>query len=308
MTKVATDRLILLLDLMSTSEALGADTMSQARTLLAILSPDEQDVTEVRQALDAVEAKKAKGILYTFYALGKQICVQARQNLSETSADESLSAVVAHLKDLTIALNATTPSDGWLVTAKTMVENIGQIGRAGSRSLKHRVRPEIASALFSLRSGVVKVNSDCSNALDQDVSERVCSIEVAAKDYGALMQHMVGSLDKVPSLDQSLLSFCTQLGQEITEPVLTSLAAPFMENAGGDVGCWKVLAKATVANEKKYHAWSSLLEAVRNGCASHAEIQLLASVYNTHGYDSSSVGLKAFLSFCVRAFCFVFQI
>lgn len=119
MIKVSTSRLVKLLEAMSTCQALGTELMGQAHHLLAIVCADEHDVTVVRTSLDAVGNKKANGILFTFQALGKHFIIQARQNLSDSSSDDAINPVVAHLKDLTVALNATRPADGWLAPAKT---------------------------------------------------------------------------------------------------------------------------------------------------------------------------------------------
>ena len=108
--------------------------MMDAAKLYAIVCPEERDVDTVRQVLDAVDNTKARGILFTVQALGKHITFKTRQNLSETSTDDTLKDVVAHLQDLTVALIAMAPSDSWLVTAKSMVETLARLeGLAAAR-------------------------------------------------------------------------------------------------------------------------------------------------------------------------------
>jgi hypothetical protein len=306
MIKLSSGRLIKLFERMSVCEALDAETRSQANQLLAIVAAEDHDVNVVRAALDAVENKKAKGILFTFQALGKQLLVSVRQNLSETSSDETLHAVVAHLKDLTVALKVTSLSEGgWLTTAKTMLENIGQIGRVGSRSLKHRVREDVREAGLVLQEGVAKVGENCLISLERDIAGRLCTISVTEKDYDGLVKFMADSVDTVQPLDKSWMILATQMDSDISEPLLATMAIPFMADEG-DIACWKLLSKAATANEKKYAAWSSLTEAAGTGI-SHAQMQCLASVYNTFGYDAQSARLQAFLLFCVCVFHFRIQ-
>ena len=286
MTKVSTNRLVKLLEDMSNCEALGSDLKAQSQQLVEIVCSQEYDVTVTRASLDAVENKKAKGLLYTFQALGKHFIMLARQNLSETSTDESLVPIVAHLKDLTVALNATTPSDGWLATAKSMVENLGQIASAGSRSFKHRVIADVQAACLALQKGVSKLNSDCLAYLDTDISERICPIAVAEKDYDGLMAVMVKAQGR--ELTKDLHNLASRIGQDIVEPLREALAVPGMSD-DGDAACWKVLADATFANDEKYDAWSVLVEAVGKGGVAHSDVKTVACAFNTHGCDGSHI-------------------
>lgn len=286
MIKVSTSRLVKLLEAMSTCQALGTELMGQAHHLLAIVCADEHDVTVVRTSLDAVGNKKANGILFTFQALGKHFIIQARQNLSDSSSDDAINPVVAHLKDLTVALNATRPADGWLAPATNMVENIGQIARAGSRSLKHRVIGDVREAYLALQRGVSQLNSDCAARLDVDIAERICSIAVAERNYDGLITHMVSASTELPELKKDLHLLSTQIAQDIVEPLLVAMAVPFMAESN-ELQCWRLLADGTAANDKKYDAWSTFVDAVGKGSVAHSDVQDVASTFNTYGYDRS---------------------
>ena len=186
-----TIRLKTLFEAMAVCDELGIEVMAQARALAIIVNPEEHDVKEVRRALAEMDAKRTKGILFAFIAVGKHLVRWARETLAETSADQALQDAVAQVQDLTVALLSMSPSTQWLESAKRTADNLDQIARSGSRSLRHRIQGEVCKALDAVHKGTAQLLAYYERVLLTDIAQRLCPIFISEKDYGGLVGHRV---------------------------------------------------------------------------------------------------------------------
>ena len=162
------------------------------------------------------------------------------------------------MRDLTVRLESTLVSEEWLTAAKTAIGNMEQIGRTGSRSLKHSLQADLNRAYDVFYEAFVRLNARCTKRLEDHIAERIDVIALTEKNYDGLTAHVMSTASiKLDNSDQNLVR---QLESEVGQPLLAVFDSPFMA-ADGRVNMWKAMLKAIEDNEQVYGVWCGLIVA-----------------------------------------------